>query len=377
MNTELLKKHTQNFISNSKKGYEKFSKDFEERADLVNYYQQFSKDKIFSMNEEDIYEYLSKLWAMLIWRNKHYVIDKIIGDNGLQNFKKHLTELVWGEQDIIYRWDSFRTQIKGMGPAMISEILCKSHPNDFMIWNRRAYVGFNYLEATRLPKYDYQVTGKVYKYLCNIAKEISKELKNRDFEDSTLLAVDSFIWNELQVEDNLSKIYTNKSKQKSIDEEIPMERFRNCTSYEIENYLVDLELCSEITTNLARKALGHNFDGECPDVIICLNNRCMPICTILANVYFGSKYCIRLAPSLFGEERCYSKVLISNYIVSKKVAVVGDIICENNCLKSISDNIKECNSELLYVLCIKFLANDTHGLPIISLLEREPNERFY
>jgi len=30
------------------------------------------------MNEEDLYEYISKLWAMLIWGNKHYVVEKLV-----------------------------------------------------------------------------------------------------------------------------------------------------------------------------------------------------------------------------------------------------------------------------------------------------------
>ena len=164
------------------------------------------------MTEEDIYQYLSKLWAMLIWGNKHYVVDKIIEENGLENFRRYLADLVWGPQDITERWDNFRSGIKGMGPAMISEILCKTHPNDFMLWNRRAYVGLNYLAVKNLPRYDYQLTGKVYTHLCKVCKEISEELGNAGFKDATLLAVDYFIWEKLQVEDNLSKIYTKKSE---------------------------------------------------------------------------------------------------------------------------------------------------------------------
>ncbi len=166
------------------------------------------------MTEEVIYEYLSKLWAMLIWGNKHYVVDKIIEDNGLQDLRENLADLVWGERDIIERWDDFRSKIKGMGPAMISEILCKTHPNNFMLWNRRAYVALNYLEAKNLPRYDYQLTGRIYKYLCDVCKGISQELENSGFKDTTLLAVDYFIWDELQVEDNLSKIYAKKTEAK-------------------------------------------------------------------------------------------------------------------------------------------------------------------
>ena len=75
---------------------------------------------------------------MIIWGNKHYVVDKIIEDNGLDKFKDYLAKLVWGSEDIENRWDDFRKEIKGMGPAMISEILCKTHPDDFMLWNTRA-----------------------------------------------------------------------------------------------------------------------------------------------------------------------------------------------------------------------------------------------
>jgi len=211
MNMDLLKKHLKDFISDSKKQPEKFSDDLKERLSLIEYYQLFTRDKILSMTEEDVYQYLSKLWAMLIWGNKHYVVDKIIENNSLKNFREHLADLVWGENGIDAKWDNFRKHIKGMGPAMMSEILCKTHPEEFILWNRRAYVGLNYLGVKNLPKYDYQLTGKVYKDLCQIAKAISVELKKEGYGDASLLAVDYFIWEQLQVEENLSKIYGIKT----------------------------------------------------------------------------------------------------------------------------------------------------------------------
>lgn len=45
-------------------------------------------------------------------------------------------------------------------------------------------------------------------------------MKNKGFEDTTLLAVDYFIWDELQVEDNLNKIYIKKREGKEIELEI-------------------------------------------------------------------------------------------------------------------------------------------------------------
>lgn len=132
MNTNLLKNHIADFIKKHKSDTSKYQDDIIERKDFINYYRSFTKDKILRMNEEEIYEYLSKLWAMLIWGNKHYVVDKLIEDNGLDKFRQSLADLVWGNHDIVDRWNLFRTEIKGMGPAMISEILCKTHPNDYI-----------------------------------------------------------------------------------------------------------------------------------------------------------------------------------------------------------------------------------------------------
>lgn len=226
MNTKILKKHIDEFIIKHKDSPQKYQEDINERKDFINYYQEFTKEKILQMDEEQIYEYLSKLWAMLIWGNKHYVVDKIIEDNGLDKFRQSLADLVWGNTDIVDRWNLFRTEIKGMGPAMISEILCKTHPNDYMLWSRRVFVGLNYLEVEKLPRYDYQLTGKVYSHLCEVTKDISSFLKEagyEEFEDATLLAVDYFIWQELQVETNLSKIFSKDKKkpEKVKDLEVP------------------------------------------------------------------------------------------------------------------------------------------------------------
>ena len=210
MNKDLLKKHIQIFVSDVRKEPDKFDADCRERQDFFNFYQEFTCDRILQMTDEDIYTYISELWAMQIWGNKHYIVDKIIEDNGRRQFKEHLADLVRGKQPISERWDSFRSAIKGMGPAMMSEILCKTHPKDYMLWNRRAYVALNHLEVEKLPRYDYQHSGGVYEHLCTVAKEIASELRSTGFKDVTLLAVDYFLWQQLQVEDNLTQIHKGK-----------------------------------------------------------------------------------------------------------------------------------------------------------------------
>jgi len=216
MNKQILIKHVKHFIEDSKNDPKKFERDYEERQHFVNYYQSFTRNNIMRMTEDDVYQYISNLWAMLIWGNKHYVVDKIIEENGLDNFKNHLADLVWGENDIGSRWDTFRKEIRRMGPAMVSEILGKTHPSDFIVWNRRSYIGLNYLEVRDLPRYDYQLKGKTYRYLCDVAKEISSELANAGFADTSLFSVDYFIWDELQVVDSLARTYDKRDEVRKL-----------------------------------------------------------------------------------------------------------------------------------------------------------------
>lgn len=215
MNNDKLQKHIQNFLSKKVQSPEVYKKDYQERIELVNFYKEFTRERILEMNQEEIYKYISPLWAMLIWGNKHYVVNKILEDNGEEHFKRQLAHLVWSEKSIGERWNQFRESIKGMGPAMISEILCKTHPEKYMIWNRRAQVGLHYLEIGDLPKYDYQMTGTRYEHLCEVSKNIANELTAAGFEDSSLLAVDYFIWRELQVEENLSKLKLHAQEDNS------------------------------------------------------------------------------------------------------------------------------------------------------------------
>ena len=151
MNSTLLKKHIKQYSERINANTEKYHNDKQERESRIKFYQSWTKGRILKMDEEDLYEYLSKLWAMLIWGNKHYVVDKLINDNGLATVQTELAEFVWGKDAVNKRWDRFRENIKGMGPAMMSEILCHVYPEGCMLWNRRAYVGLNYLGFEGLP----------------------------------------------------------------------------------------------------------------------------------------------------------------------------------------------------------------------------------
>ena len=218
MNKKKLHRHLKEYKDKFEKEVLKASEDYRERLDHIAFFKSYTENKIRSMTEEDLYSYIAGLWAMRIWGNKQYVIDKLIDNNGLDNLRSHIADLVYGSQTIEKRWTTFRSNIKGMGPAMISEILCKTHPDKYMLWNRRAYIALRYIEAEDLPHHDYQITGKRYKYLCDICHQIAEEFKKFDFEDRSLLAVDYFFWESLQVEENLSKILRKPLKKDTLPE---------------------------------------------------------------------------------------------------------------------------------------------------------------
>lgn len=169
--------------------------------------QAFTKSRILSMTEEDLFEYLSPLWAMAMWGNKHYQVDNIIESNGMDVLRKQLANLVYGESDIEKRWDDFRSKVKGIGPAIMSELLCKAHTDKYLLWNKKTYTGFKALGVEKLPRYDSALNGKIYARLSGIGREIVSEAVKQGFKRvSNMLELNSFIWKELQHVPELSNV---------------------------------------------------------------------------------------------------------------------------------------------------------------------------
>lgn len=196
MNKELLYKHLDNYLS--RVNLDNDFNDLKERLEREEYYKGYTSDKIVSMDEEEFYEYISKLWAMIIWGNKHYIVDKYINDNGFENLKKSIAYLLYGNDSIEVRWDTFKEKIKGFGPAMMSELLCYINPNEYMIWNTTALNAYKYLGIKDVPRHNYQLTGKKYMELTQYSKEIQKVILDKYNKIENLLFVDYFFWDSLR-----------------------------------------------------------------------------------------------------------------------------------------------------------------------------------
>lgn len=229
MNVQKLRAEISDFSKHQNTNAAYYEDNWSERKERKEYYQSFTKNKLIAMTEDEFLEYISKLWSMLIWGNKKYVVDKLIADNGFSTLKKQLAELLFGTSPVEKRWDLFLKSVKGMGPATISELLTYANPQEYVIFNKTTILCFGYLDIPDMPKYNYQYTGKKYTEVCTIAKEIAQELKKSGAKDYDLLAVDYFLWDEIlplaekkshETSVSESKKPTTASDSKSLHDEI-------------------------------------------------------------------------------------------------------------------------------------------------------------
>ncbi|RRD59926.1 hypothetical protein [Tannerella forsythia] len=173
--------------------------EYREREELALQARRFTREVLLNMSEEQLYDYIAPLWAMAMWGNKHYQIDNIIEANGMDLLRKQFANLIYGTSPIEKRWDEFRSKVKGIGPAIMSELLCKTYPDSFLLWNKKTYNGFSALEIANLPRFEARLNGYKYSKLCEIGKQIIHEIKTSgNGEVTDMLTLNSFIWKELQ-----------------------------------------------------------------------------------------------------------------------------------------------------------------------------------
>lgn len=197
MNSKKLQSAISSFVNNKKNNAAYYDENWVDRKERKRYYQEFTKDKLLSMTEEQFSEYISKLWSMLMWGNKSYVIKCLLEDNDFVILKKELADLLYGSSAIENRWDNFVKSIKGLGPATMSELLTYVNPQEYVIFNKTTVLCLSYLDVPDMPKYNYQCTGVKYAEICAEAKEISKAMAEAGTDDVDLLAVDYFLWDEV------------------------------------------------------------------------------------------------------------------------------------------------------------------------------------
>jgi hypothetical protein len=176
----------------SDKGWEK-----ERKERTVLFQKLLGKRNINKLNEKDFGKIIKTLWASQIWGNKEYLIKKILKDNGLPKIRKELRELLYGTDSIEKRFNRFRQNIKGLGPASITEILVFVFPSKYCLWNDKPknvlpVLGMKNLLPDRVFKYS--INGKDYVKCTKVLDLIRKELESVGFKRVDFLDVDIFMW---------------------------------------------------------------------------------------------------------------------------------------------------------------------------------------
>jgi hypothetical protein len=202
------------------KGLE-WSRDRKKKTELIQ--KLLSKERVSGLTEEEFSNVIKSLWATDFWRNKDYLIAKLLKDNTLQKLREELKELIHGIDPLEKRFDRFKENIKGLGPSSITEILLFASPDSYCLWNDKPKNILPFLKIDLLPEsvYKYQIDGKDYVKCISVLSLIRDELKKSGVENADYIDVDfyfAFIFYEVyekmpkpeaveQIEEKVSKLH--------------------------------------------------------------------------------------------------------------------------------------------------------------------------
>jgi hypothetical protein len=171
----------------------KWQRDRHERATWVR--EILSQNHLPVLTPEEFGALVKGLWASHIWTNRDYLVDKILNQNEFEGIQEGFRDLLYGEAPLAERFDHFN--VKGLGPASITEILTLFDPASYCIWNDKPknvlpFLGLKGLIPDRAFKY--AIRGKDYVRAIEVQRAIQDVLRENGFPDSDLLDVDNFLW---------------------------------------------------------------------------------------------------------------------------------------------------------------------------------------
>lgn len=154
-----------------------------------------SPDHLPNLTPEEFGTLVRGLWASNIWTNLDYLVNKILSQNDFEAIQQEFRELLYGEAPLAERFDRFN--VKGLGPASITEILTLFDPTTYCIWNDKPknvlpFLGLKTLIPDRAFKY--AIRGKDYVRAIEVQRAILGILQKTGFPDCDLLDVDNFLW---------------------------------------------------------------------------------------------------------------------------------------------------------------------------------------
>jgi hypothetical protein len=168
----------------------RYQEDTADRQERKYFFKKISNEKF---SEFKFSEMLKKLWASQIWGNKEYLVNKIVKDNGLEILKKKFNLVCPNPPSILKLYQEL-LEIKGMGPSMITELLCYIDPKNAGIWNEKARKALEWLEVKGVPIEKYIISGEEYAHFNSVLQILAGKLEEEGYRGVDLLLVDYFLW---------------------------------------------------------------------------------------------------------------------------------------------------------------------------------------
>lgn len=140
------------------------------------YQEALSVNKIAYLTEDELSKILGDLWANELWTDKSKPLKRVLSATTLGEVKAELKNLLWDSKPLNIRYDEFRNNVKGIGPAATTELLALVHPEDCAIWNKRARNALKVLKIDDIVPIRYQINGDEYTQIVNILKQIKNLL---------------------------------------------------------------------------------------------------------------------------------------------------------------------------------------------------------
>ena len=125
-----------------------------------------SKEALKKFTEADFMKIMEKLWANELWSNKQYPVERIFSSTKIEELRERLSDLLWSDKPFAQRYNEFMRNVKGMGPAQLTEILAFVNPAEYGIWNRRSRDALKILGFERIiPVNKYYISGDEYEHV--------------------------------------------------------------------------------------------------------------------------------------------------------------------------------------------------------------------
>jgi hypothetical protein len=170
-------------------------KDLENRRRKSQYFQKLKQRETPQIDENEIERIVSILWATAMWGNKQRYVERLINENGVAKVRTELGHLLSADEPVAKRYGRCVANLKYLGCAAVTEILCYAEPDKCCMWNdrtRRALqiLGFENL----LPVRKQQLTEEELDSFNAVALEIADLLREKGCSDVDLIIVDFFLY---------------------------------------------------------------------------------------------------------------------------------------------------------------------------------------